>query len=85
MQIIAIRGTGPRRACCDLRVVIPATFDAIEHLFAEFRQQCECTRQHHDCFAAELLLLQEALTNAVVHGSQSDPVTKLLLCAVLCG
>jgi serine/threonine-protein kinase RsbW len=72
MQIIAIRGAGTRRACCDFRVVIPATFDAIEQLFAEFRQQCECIRQHHDCFAAELLL-REALTNAVVHGNQSNP------------
>lgn len=60
-----------RPKLCDVRAVIPASFEAIERLFADFRGHCSCVRLHRDCFAAELLL-REALTNAVVHGCKGD-------------
>ena len=69
-----------RSAGCNIRTSIPASFDAIEQLFADFRSHCACVRVHADCFAAELLL-REALTNAVVHGCQNDPA-KRVNCAV---
>jgi serine/threonine-protein kinase RsbW len=65
---------------CEVRVSIPATFDAIERLFDSFRRNCKCVLEHSDCFAAELLL-REALTNAVVHGSRGDPA-KNVRCAL---
>jgi serine/threonine-protein kinase RsbW len=68
------------RACCDTRAVIPATFDAIEQLFAEFRATCQCVQRQRNRFAAELVL-REALTNALVHGNRRDPA-KLIRCAL---
>lgn len=69
MPISSVAGT--RRVCSDIRTVIPATFEAIEHLFADFRRRCDCLWLHPERFAAELLL-REALTNAVVHGCHVD-------------
>lgn len=68
------------RKCCDIRAVIPANFEAIEQLFADFRRRCTCIWLQPDCFVAELLL-REALTNAVVHGCHQD-ATKSVRCAV---
>ena len=69
-----------RPPCCEIRTVIPATFEAIEHVFEGFRRNCKCILDLHDCFAAELLL-REALTNAVVHGSQASP-ERLVRCGL---
>jgi serine/threonine-protein kinase RsbW len=82
MSLTPITGMVPanRRGCCDIRAVMPATFAAIEQLFADFKRRFECLERHRDCFAAELLL-REALTNAVVHGSHGDPA-KSVRCAV---
>ena len=56
-------GRGQR---CDFRAAIPATFDAMEKVFTEFRRHWKPLMPRGDCFACELLL-REALTNAVVH------------------
>ena len=63
-----------------MRTELPATFEAIERVFAEFRGRCDCIRVHKECFQAELLL-REALTNAVVHGCRGDR-SKSILCTV---
>jgi serine/threonine-protein kinase RsbW len=60
-------------ARCDIRAVIPATLEAVEQLFMQFRRGCSCAYQPGDCFTAELLL-REAVTNAVVHGIGTAPV-----------
>jgi anti-sigma regulatory factor (Ser/Thr protein kinase) len=57
---------------CAIRAVVPASFDAIEELFAEFRHCYGCVLGPSEYFAAELLL-REALTNAVRHGSHDNP------------
>ena len=63
-------GRGQR---CDFWAAIPATFDAMEKVFTEFRRHWKPLMPGGDCFACELLL-REALTNAVVHGCQGDPL-----------
>jgi len=65
---------------CDLRVRIPASFEAAEKLFAELRCRCAKALQPGDYFTAELLM-REALGNAIVHGSQSDP-NNSVYCAI---
>jgi anti-sigma regulatory factor (Ser/Thr protein kinase) len=57
---------------CEMRAVMPATLEAIEDFFAEFRVRSQLLLCRSACFAAELLV-REALTNAVVHGSHTDP------------
>lgn len=64
--------TGLRRAECEMRAVLPATLEAIEGFFAEFRLQNRRLTTRAHAFGGELLL-REALTNAVVHGCQEDP------------
>jgi serine/threonine-protein kinase RsbW len=61
-----------RRRVCELRATLPATLEAIEGLCAEFRLRNRNGATPGLGFAAELLL-REALTNAVVHGSRADP------------
>jgi serine/threonine-protein kinase RsbW len=63
-----------------MRINLPASLDAIEKFFAEFRTNYRAALDCVDSFAGELLL-REALTNAVVHGSQRDP-RKLVRCVV---
>jgi anti-sigma regulatory factor (Ser/Thr protein kinase) len=55
----------------ELRVELPATLDAVENFCTEFQRWREATCAELDAFSAELLL-REALTNAVVHGSAKD-------------
>jgi len=57
---------------CELRITLPASFDAVEDFFVQFRKRSQVMLNHPDCFAAELLV-REALTNAVVHGCNTDP------------
>ena len=62
----------PTRADCELRTALPATLEAIEAFFVEFRRRCQSLPGWATCFATELLV-REALTNAVVHGCGADP------------
>jgi anti-sigma regulatory factor (Ser/Thr protein kinase) len=57
---------------CEMRSVLPASLEALEEFFAEFRRQSQMLMNRVNCFAAELLV-REALTNAVVHGCHADP------------
>jgi len=75
-----VRADHTGRSGCDIRMVIPATFEALEWLFEEFRQRSRCVLPPRDYFTAELLA-REALTNAIVHGSQGDP-SKSVRCAL---
>src|SRR4051812_3234788 len=55
-----------------IRAVLPATLTSVENIFAEFRRHSKYTLPAKAGFAAELLL-REALTNAVIHGSGANP------------
>ena len=57
---------------CAMQRTFPASLEAVEPFFAEFRLQCECLVSVSERFVAELLL-REALTNAVLHGCKGDP------------
>src|SRR5579863_9910653 len=65
---------------CEMRMALPATLQAIEEFFVDFRQRSRALSGRVDCFAAELLV-REALTNAVVHGCHADP-GKQVRCAL---
>jgi anti-sigma regulatory factor (Ser/Thr protein kinase) len=60
------------RSELEIRRTMPATLQAAEEFFAEFRRWHQALLGGADYFAAELLL-REALTNAVAHGSHADP------------
>jgi anti-sigma regulatory factor (Ser/Thr protein kinase) len=60
------------RVDCEMRTALPATLQAIEEFFAEFRRRSQALLDRVTGFAAELLV-REALTNAVVHGCHGDP------------
>lgn len=60
----------------EMRITLPATLDAIEEFFVEFRRRSNALIGRQNCFAAELLV-REALTNAVVHGCGSNPVKQV--------
>jgi anti-sigma regulatory factor (Ser/Thr protein kinase) len=55
-----------------MRAALPASLQAIEEFFQEFRRKNKALLDCVNYFPAELLL-REALTNAVVHGCQADP------------
>jgi len=55
-----------------IRAILPATLNSVESIFAEFRRRSKYTLPSKTGFAAELLL-REALTNAVIHGSGANP------------
>jgi anti-sigma regulatory factor (Ser/Thr protein kinase) len=63
-----------------MRITVPATLAAVEEFFVEFRRRSQASLQPRNCFAAELLV-REALTNAVMHGSGADP-DKHVRCAL---
>ena len=56
---------------CEIRTTLPATLKAIEQFTRRCRFCWYCLPARTDAFAAELLL-REALTNAVIHGSSPD-------------
>jgi len=61
------------RVDCEMRAVLPATLQAAEEFFIEFRRS-QALLDRLNRFAAELLV-REALTNAVVHdGDRNKPV-----------
>ena len=60
------------RVDCEMRTALPATLQAVEEFFVEFRRRGQALLDRANCFAAELLV-REALTNAVVHGCRADP------------
>jgi len=64
---------------CDLRAVLAATNDEAEEFCLLFRRRA-LEMGESFVFTAELLL-REALTNAIVHGSRGD-CQKQVLCAV---
>lgn len=66
---------GSSRGECEMRVVIPATLQAIEDFFVEFHRRTHFLGDRN-CFAVELLA-REALTNAVVHGCCADPARQV--------
>lgn len=55
----------------DWRRELPATLDAVEQICREFRQWRHDACPGLNSFSAELLL-REALTNSIVHGSVGD-------------
>lgn len=59
---------------------LPASLEAAEALFQEVRSTLTSLLQPAESFAVELLL-REALTNAVLHGSGADPL-KHVHCAL---
>jgi serine/threonine-protein kinase RsbW len=72
--------THSSRFDCELRTALPATLEAIEEFFVEFRARSLQMLKQKVCFAAELLV-REALTNAVVHGCRQDP-SKQVRCSL---
>jgi serine/threonine-protein kinase RsbW len=64
--------THPAKFDCEMRRALPATLQAAEAFFVDFRQRSKKLLNCVNRFAAELLL-REALTNAVVHGCHTDP------------
>ncbi len=56
----------------EIRLALGARLEAIEEALRQFQPALAELREQKERFAAELLL-REALTNAVVHGCQSDP------------
>jgi serine/threonine-protein kinase RsbW len=63
--------TAPGHVEYRMRATLPATLEAVEDFFADFRRRVEGAATHAERFAAELLL-REALNNAVIHGCRSD-------------
>lgn len=55
---------------------LPATLEAVEGFFDDFRRRMEGTATRAERFAAELLL-REALNNAVVHGCRGDAAKRV--------
>jgi len=64
--------TGPALVDYELRRAMPATLEAAEEFFADFRRASQGLLDRVNKFDAELLL-REALTNAVVHGCDANP------------
>jgi anti-sigma regulatory factor (Ser/Thr protein kinase) len=56
---------------CEVRTELPATLQSIERMVLEFNRRSQALLDRADWFAAELLI-REALTNAVIHGCNSD-------------
>jgi serine/threonine-protein kinase RsbW len=63
----------------EMRRELAATFAAAEEVIVEFRERCKDLLNRKDCFGAELLV-REALTNAVAHGSHTDPSKQVRCC-----
>ena len=66
-------------ASLEMRVTLPACLQAIEEFIVDFRRWSRTLPDPPVGFAAELLL-REALTNAVVHGSGSDRGKQVRCC-----
>ena len=62
---------GGVHTACEMRALIPASFEALEKVCLEFRAGAAGMLSRRDSFIAELLL-REALTNAVEHGSRAN-------------
>ena len=56
---------------CEIRTTLPATPEAVEEFFREFRRQTGTVLAHATRFAAELMT-REAVNNAVIHGCGAD-------------
>ena len=64
--------THAARFDCEMHKSLAATVEAVEEFFEEFHLHSQDMLERVNCFQAELLV-REALTNAVVHGSGADP------------
>jgi serine/threonine-protein kinase RsbW len=64
------------RVDCEMRRDLPATLEAVEQFIVDFRERCQALLDRKSFFGAELLL-REALTNAVRHGSHADPAKQV--------
>ncbi len=64
----------------DLRIWLPASIAATEEFYCSFRRQHGCMCRNGEHFVAELIL-REALTNAVLHGSKAD-ASKQIYCHI---
>ena len=65
---------------CEIRKVMAASLKAVDEFALVFRSECNRVMGIDSHFASELLL-REALTNAVVHGSSTNP-NKCVKCVV---
>ena len=61
---------------CTKRIVLPASSSAVEAFFVEFRRLVRATLPQRHRFQSEVLV-REALNNAVLHGSRSDPTNQI--------
>lgn len=68
----------------EMRRKLPATLQAAEEFFVDFRRRSDALLGRVNSFAAELLV-REALTNAVVHGCRCDPSKQVRCCLRLKG
>lgn len=66
----------PAAVLCEMHAVLPATLRATDEFIAEFQKRSLRLLDQPGRFAAELLV-REALTNAVVHGSRTDPARQV--------
>jgi len=67
------------RVDLEMRREMPATFESAEQFIVDFRERCQALLDHKSLFGAELLL-REALTNAVRHGSHTGPGKQMKCC-----
>lgn len=67
MPVIRRREPG----ACSFRETVPASWNSVEEIVRKFRSYYAGGAEGPDRFPAELLL-REALTNAVIHGSGGD-------------
>ncbi|MGA2114795.1 MAG: ATP-binding protein [Bryobacteraceae bacterium] len=72
--------THPAQVYCEIRTALPASLQAIEEFFVEFRRH-QSARPHAGSWFAAELLVREALTNAVLHGCHADP-RRLVRCVL---
>jgi serine/threonine-protein kinase RsbW len=60
----------------ELRIELPSAVAAMEEFFCSFRRQHGSIARPGEHFTAELLL-REAMSNAVIHGSGGNPSAKI--------
>jgi anti-sigma regulatory factor (Ser/Thr protein kinase) len=63
-------------AQCEMRAAFPATLQAVEEFFVDFKRKSQVMPDPSICFAVELLI-REAVTNAVMHGCHADPAKQV--------
>jgi anti-sigma regulatory factor (Ser/Thr protein kinase) len=79
-ELANLPASRPHQQDHEFNVAFPATLVSLERAIVNFRMQMRGVLRACGFFAAELLL-REALTNAVLHGSHGDPAL-VVCCAV---